>query len=124
MTEYFMDDDEELVNEPATDNDLAAWAVSFQRQHFGGPIPTIEVCFNTHPRFRGIAQFDSETMTIHLSCKLKQFPELAQIALLHEMIHANLFTRSSPPDADRDHGQRFTNELKRLIRNSAYERLL
>jgi len=39
MTEYYLDDDWNLVTAPATAEDLSRWANAFQEKHFSGHEP-------------------------------------------------------------------------------------
>jgi hypothetical protein len=122
MTEYFLDDDWNLVKAPATNSDLATWANVFQQMYFPGCEPNITITVNMNPKFGGAAAFDPTTMTIHVAERITPLENLAKICLLHEMIHVKLYAENR--DADENHGRRFKAEIDRLTRAGAYDALL
>lgn len=122
MTQYYLDEDWNLVQASATATDLSTWANTFQQRYFPGCDPSVSVAVNTNPKFTKVAAFDPTTMTIHISERIVPFHDIAKICVLHEMIHVNLYTQNK--DADKAHGARFKAEIKRLFNAGAYENLL
>ncbi len=122
MMEYYIDDDGTMAREPITVEELCKRADHFTASYFPSVELDLKIALNTHSRFARAAAFDPTTMTIHISQHLARFHELAQIALLHEMVHVKLYSENNDPDAQ--HGQRFQAEIQRLKESGAYDRLL
>jgi len=120
--EYYIDDDGTIAREPITVEELCKRADQFTARYFPSVDLDLKVALNTHPMFARAAAFDPTTMTIHISERLAPFHELAQIALLHEMIHVKLYSENHDPDAQ--HGERFQAEIRRLKEGHAYDQLL
>ena len=70
----------------------------------------------------GVACFDTESKTAYIEASTTRSEKFTRIALLHEMVHINLFVTTGNPDAD--HGTAFTMEIKRLMQTGAYDQLL
>jgi hypothetical protein len=122
MTEYYLDEDWNLVKAPATAADLSNWANAFQQKYFPGCEPNVTVTVNINPKFGGAAAFEPATMTIHISERVAPLENVAKICLLHEMVHVKLYMENQ--DADEAHGPRFQAEIKRLIQAEAYDNLV
>jgi len=121
--QFSMDEHGNIVKEPATDKDLAAWATALQAKYFPGfdaPGMNIAIDVERHPR--GPSVYFPEKNLIAISERITPFHELAKIALLHEMIHVKLYAENK--DADEAHGERFQAEMQRLITAGAYNNLL
>jgi hypothetical protein len=122
MTQYYLDEDWNLVKAPATASDLSAWANAFQQEYFPECVPNVLVAVNTNTNFGGTAAFEPNSMTIHISERVTPLENVAKICLLHEMVHVKLYTENK--DADEAHGIRFKAEIKRLIEAGAYDNLV
>lgn len=120
--EFFIDENGEMVREPITTDELCHFANAFQRAYFPMSDPDVDVCLCNEPGFLKAAAFDHTQKTIFISERLAAFHELAKVALLHELIHVNLFTDNG--DVDKEHGERFIAEIRRLRDMGAYDPLL
>lgn len=123
MVRYFADENMNLVPEPADENDLSAWGNAFQTRYFPGfDVPGMKVCVNSSPDFRVPAKYYPEVKQIEIAKAITPFHELAKIALLHEMVHVKLHLKHN--GADWGHEAEFKEELRRLMREGAYDDLL
>jgi len=121
MTSFSMDGTGALRLDPATEKDLSDWANVYQEKFFKGwpePFVTIRIIDDTG----GIACFDTNSKAAFVERPICASHKFAKIALLHEMVHINLFTKYGDPD--KDHGFRFKSEINRMIQEGAYENLL
>ena len=55
---------------------------------------------------------------------MTEFENTLKIALLHEMIHANMHSRGFDADPNHEHPPEFKAEVKRLMALGAYDDLL
>lgn len=124
MPTYHTDEDWNLVKDPLTAKELSNLANAYQQKYFPGPPPEIEINVNPNPQFPGMACFDPAAMTIHIAQRITEFDKTTKIALLHEMVHANLYARGLNADPSHEHGQQFRAEVKRLMDLGAYDNLL
>lgn len=124
MPSYHMDENWNLVKDPLTAQDISDLANAYQSEYFPGAPPKITINVNPNPQFQGTACFDASTMTIHIAQRITAFDNTTKIALLHEMIHANLHARGLDADPNHEHGPNFRAEVKRLMNAGAYDTLL
>lgn len=61
---------------------------------------------------------------IWLAERVTEFENTLKIALLHEMIHANMHAHGFDADPNHEHPPEFKAEVKRLMALGAYEDLL
>jgi len=120
MIEFFMDENENVIKEAATEQDLANWANNYQRKYFRGPEPTISIRINPGGSEGGC--FKPKQQVVSIPHALTAFEKSCRIVLLHEMVHVNLASENGDPDPN--HGLRFKSEIKRLIAQGAYDNLL
>jgi hypothetical protein len=119
MTEYYLDDDWNLVAAPASKDDISRWANAYQQRFFPEP-ENVEIAVLEN--LKGVACFVPEKRLIAISRDITLFHSLTRIALLHEMIHVKLHDENGNPDEA--HGARFKAEIERLIKAGAYSDLL
>ena len=124
MPEFYLDEDWNLVKAPMTMEGLASWANFYQQKYFPGVEPNVSVAINTNPKFEGAACFDPSTMMIHIAERITPLEKMTRIALLHEMVHVKLYLEDGKHHAGEDHGERFKDEIKRLMDAGAYDGLL
>ena len=120
MTEFFMNENGDIIKEAATVEDLVNWAKEYQRKYFGETEATISIAISSEPGERGC--FKPTQKLIILPQPLTAFEKPCRILLLHEMVHVKLMNDNGDPDPD--HGMRFKSEIKRLIKQGAYNNLL
>jgi predicted SprT family Zn-dependent metalloprotease len=121
MTEYSMDENGEIIKDPATADDLSRWANEYHRKYFsGGPEPTIKVAFTSELGQAGC--FIPADEIVLMPQALAAFEKSCRIVLLHEMVHVRLFMENGDPDPG--HGERFRAEINRLFSCGAYGNLL
>lgn len=122
LTEFYLDDDWNMVKAPVTPEDIARWATAYQKKYFPDCQPDVKIFVNESPKFYGAGCFVPDEMAIHISGNIAPFEGLTKIALLHEMIHIKLHADNGDPDEN--HGPRFKAEVKRLMSEGAYDNLL
>jgi hypothetical protein len=121
MTEYFMDENGEIIKAPVTEGDLSKWANEYHKEYFGdGPEPSITIGFASAPGHAGC--FIPADGSVLIPQALSAFEKSCRIVLLHEMVHIRLRVENGDPDPG--HGQRFKAEIDRLFRCGAYGNLL
>jgi len=121
MTDYFMDEDRNLVREAATAQDLSNWANNYHKKYFAGwSEPSIQIQITDEAGEMGC--FVPALKVIRLPDALTTFQKSCRIVLLHELVHVELYTQCG--DADSNHGERFKAQVKRLIGCGAYDNLL
>ena len=121
--QLYMDENGKFRREPATNEELAGWAMAFQHKYFPGfDVPGMEIAIDVEESPRAPSVYYPEKKLIAISKHIMPFHELAKIALLHEMIHVKLYAENQ--DADEAHGARFQTEMNRLMEMGAYSQLL
>lgn len=120
MTSYSMNEKGDIVKDPATEKDFCAWADAYQAKYFSRHNPDVKIKLVDDAG--GNACFAPETKTAYIERAVAASENFSRIALLHEMVHINLFDENGDPDAD--HGPRFKGEIKRLMKAGAYDNLL
>ena len=124
MPSYHVDNDLNFVKDPPTNKDLSDIANAYQKKYFPGPSPELEIEITAHPEFGGTAAYAPTEKKIFIAKGLTAFEKCTRIALLHEMVHANLHVRGLDPDPKHEHGPEFKAEVKRLMAAGAYDDLL
>jgi hypothetical protein len=124
MPSYHIDENWNLVKNPLTAKDISDLANAYQQKYFPGQSPKITINVNPNEKFQGMACFDPSKMTIHIAQRITEFDNTTKVALLHEMIHANLHARGFDADPGHEHGPEFRAEVKRLMAAGAYDALL
>jgi hypothetical protein len=124
MTEFYMDEDMNVVKAPATVEDLCAWANHYDLKYFDGLAAKAEPGMHfAITEDRGVtACFLPEKRTAYVRRAIIGSEKLCRIAVLHELVHIKLFVTTSDPD--KNHGPTFKAEIKRLFESGAYENLL
>jgi len=115
-----------LVQSPATVEDMCQWMSEYQEKYFEGRKITVVVATVTKRDLHGGGCFGatmSDGGQITFSEELLPFGKCLKIVLLHELIHANLHV-TGKRDPDKDHGESFKAEVKRLMNEGAYDSLL
>jgi hypothetical protein len=120
MTSFSMDEHGNIIKDPATEDDLSRWANAYHEKYFTGPAPDIHIKIVDDAG--GVACFNTESKTACIDVSTTRSEKFTRIALLHEMVHINLFGTTGNPDAD--HGTAFITEIKRLMQARAYDQLL
>ena len=121
--QLYMDENGKFRREPATNEELAGWAMAFQHKYFPGfDVPGMQIAIDVEESPRAPSVYDPAKKLIAISKHIMPFHELAKIALLHEMIHVKLYAENQ--DADEAHGARFQTEMNRLMEMGAYSQLL
>lgn len=120
MPNFSLDENGNFVKEPASVHDFCNWANTYQSRYFTGPAPDVKIAIVDDTR--GIACFVPAEMTAYIDRSATNSEKFSKIALLHEMVHINLFSTNGDPDGA--HGHRFKVEIKRLMCAGAYDNLL
>jgi hypothetical protein len=121
MLEFELDEEgENFVLAPATVEELCGWANDFQKRFFHNLKTDMKIVVS--PEINGLACFDYTKNAIYITNAVLSFRKTSKIALLHEMIHINLYAENA--DADPKHGHRFQAEIDRLFNSGAYKGLL
>jgi len=96
----------------------------YNRKYYRGRLPNIEVYFRSMPKSKQDVLGYTATPEIGdaeyivINKKLELWREIAEIVLLHEMIHVRF------PHAEPDHGKIFEKERRRLIVAGAFDDLI
>lgn len=120
MSSFTMDENGNIVKEPATVQDFCNWANAYQPKYFTGQMPAIQIAIIDDSG--GVACFAPDNKTAYIEKAITRSHKFSKIALLHEMVHINLWQENG--DADQNHGERFMAQIKRLIDAGAYDKLL
>ena len=109
---------------PKPRGDSYLWMIysHFNKEYFGNklPLPMLLIFGGTKVDVDGNMQFmESGTVRIRINKDYKKHPDMAAIALLHEMIHVHLGYEYKG-----DHGTRFESEKFRLFMAGAYDKVL
>jgi hypothetical protein len=120
MTEFFMNENGDIIKGAATVEDLVSWANEYQRKYFGGNEAAISIAISSETGEGGCLKPTQNLIIIPQP--LTAFEKPCRILLLHEMVHVKLGNDNGDPDPD--HGLRFKSEIKRLIEQGAYNNLL
>lgn len=121
--EFHTDFDGEMVKAPATIEEMIRWSAEYQELYF--PQNRIEGIVDISESLKAAAcctPVPNAPGGIVISSELTGFQGLTRIAILHELIHLNLFAENG--DSDELHNERFTREVKRLLAAGAYDSLL
>jgi len=124
---HFEDEDGALVKSPAKIEDVCQWMAEYQQQYFDDRKITIVTDLSQNKNLKATACFGPAVPdggSISVSAELLRFSNCLKIALLHELIHANLHASGKHDPARDDHGELFKAELKRLMNAGAYDPLL
>jgi hypothetical protein len=120
-------EDEVLITSPAKIEDVCQWMAEYQQQFFDDRKITIVADLIQNKNLRATACFGGAVEdggSICVSSELLRFSHCLKIALLHELIHANMHAAGKRDPDDEHHGVLFKAELKRLMSAGAYDPLL
>ena len=124
MTHYFIDDQWNLIKGPLSVDEISMLANEYQGKYFPGQKPTVSIQVTNSPQFHGAGCYEPSAKKIWLAERVTEFENTLKIALLHEMIHANMHARGFDADPNHEHPPEFKAEVKRLMALGAYEDLL
>jgi hypothetical protein len=124
MPQYVIDDKWNLIKGPMSVQEISVLANEYQSKYFSSPEPSITIEVTSNPEFQGAACYEPSAKKIWLAERVTEFEKTLKIALLHEMIHANLHASGFIADHDHEHGPEFRAEVKRLMAAGAYDELL
>jgi hypothetical protein len=124
MTHYFIDDQWNLIKGPMSVEEISMLANEYQDQYFPGRKPTVSIQVTNSPQFHGVGCYEPAVKRIWLAERVTEFENTLKIALLHEMIHANMHARGLDADPNHAHPPEFKAEVKRLMTLGAYDDLL
>ena len=93
MTHYFIDDQWNLIKGPLSVDEISKLANEYQDKYFPGQKPTVSIQVTNSPQFQGVGCYEPATKKIWLAERVTEFENTLKIALLHEMIHANMHAR-------------------------------
>jgi hypothetical protein len=124
MTHYFIDDQWNLIKGPLSVDEISKLANEYQDKYFAGQKLTVSIQVTDSPQFHGAGCYEPAAKKIWLAERVTQFENTLKIALLHEMIHANMHARGFDADPNHEHPHEFKAEVKRLMALGAYDDLL
>jgi hypothetical protein len=110
------------VAKPKGNKQLWIFYSYFNKTFWDGkmPVPMVLVFDKIKEGDDAQMQFmDSGSVRIRINRDYRNHPDMAAIALLHEMIHVSM-----GPDYHGDHGTRFQAEKHRLFMAGAYDQIL
>lgn len=121
-----------IPKKPLTAKELRKGFTFLNRTFFGNRIPsTVKLGFMTNcgyiqnNRWHNVdAFFDGDEFQIMIDQHIAYSYQNTTIALLHEMIHADLQLRGYKDYPGEQHGMTFQGELVRLIQEGAFDALL
>jgi hypothetical protein len=94
---------------------------SLQKKYFPDVVPVYFVKVLDDPRTASC--YFPETQSIQLYFRVARFHPLAELLILHELIHHKLFLQD--PDYAKDpYGEPFRRETQELLKRGAYDKLL
>ena len=116
---------------PMTNRQLRWWYGRYNKLYFKGLLPKPKKMYfsRTEPligRCQTTCACGSGPFEVRFICinqKIRFAEKLCLITLLHEMIHAHLFSKNIPHEC-KSSGDSFIKEVWRLSRAGAYDRLL
>jgi hypothetical protein len=124
MTHYFIDDQCNLIKGPMSVDEISKLANEYQDQYFHGQKPRVSIQVTNSRQFHGAGCYEPAVKRIWLAERVTEFENTLKIALLHEMIHANMHVRGFEADPNHAHPPEFKAEVKRLMALCAYDDLL
>lgn len=119
-----MDAHGNMVEDPLTTKDLSDLANAYQTKYFLGVKVTVTINVTDNAQFEATAAYEPDTKTIFIAKRITGMSNTVRIALLHEMIHANLHYKGLDADPTHQHPPEFKAEVKRLMKLGAYDDLL
>ena len=112
MTHYLIDDQSNLITGPMSVDEISKLANEYQDQYFPGQKPTVSIQVTNSPQFHGAGCLEPAAKKIWLAERVTEFENTLKIALLHEMIHANLHARGFDADPNHEQPPEFKAEVK------------
>ena len=91
----------------------------YNRLYFSGKLPRADIRFAGMDKenYLGFCVFFAGVPEVRINKRIRRWPKMVRMTLLHEMCHVALPRRA-------EHGPRFQREIARLVRDGAFIGLL